>query len=194
MKNRFISLFLAFALVFVSMTPVMAENGYVASVSNSGATVEKGLPEDVTFGKTEKTEEDAKKAVASKASELPSSYAIVDMFELTPATPGTQYNSGFSLTLKVSSAKVGEKYYCVHVKSETEIEVLQCDVENGYVTIKNIKSCSPFYLVKDTTPAKTTESTSTTKVVTCEDENGKGWVWSESKQACVYKVTNTSAK
>ncbi len=193
MKNRFISLFLALALVFVSMTPVMAENDYVASISNSGATVVSVLPDNVKFGTTDKTEAHAKEAVASKASELPSSYAIVDMFELTREN-GSETDEGFNLKLKVTSAKAGEKYYCVHEKSATEIEVLQCDVENGYVTIKNIKSCSPFYLVKDTTPAKTTESTSTTKVVTCEDENGKGWVWSESKQACVYKVTNTSAK
>ena len=52
------------------------------------------------------------------------------------------------------------------------------------------------YKAVDNTASKTTDtsSTSTTKVVTCEDENGKGWVWSESKKACVYSVTNTSAK
>ncbi len=192
MKNRFISLFLALALVFVSMTPVMANDGYVNSPSNNGATVESGLPDKVKFGTTDKTEAHAKEVVASKASELPSSYAIVDMFELT-RIDDDETNVGFNLKLRVSSAKAGEKYFCVHEKT-SEVEVLQCDVTDGYVTIKNIKSCSPFYLVKDTTPAKTTESTSTTKVVTCEDENGKGWVWSESKQACVYKVTNTSAK
>ena len=31
-------------------------------------------------------------------------------------------------------------------------------------------------------------------IVTCEDANGKGWIWSESKKACVYKVSNTSTK
>ena len=75
--------------------------------------------------------------------------------------------------------------------------------EDGIVWVKNIKSCSPFYLVKvatsnnsdnNTNTSTDSSSTSTTKVVTCEDENGKGWVWSESKKACVYKVTNTGAK
>lgn len=34
-----------------------------------------------------------------------------------------------------------------------------------------------------------------TKVVTCEEDmNSKNWTWSESKKACVYRVTNTSAK
>ena len=32
------------------------------------------------------------------------------------------------------------------------------------------------------------------KVVTCEEEIGIGWTWSENKKACVYKVTNTSSK
>ncbi len=33
-----------------------------------------------------------------------------------------------------------------------------------------------------------------TKVVTCEEAmNSKNWTWSESKKACVYRVTNTSA-
>lgn len=33
------------------------------------------------------------------------------------------------------------------------------------------------------------------KIVTCEEEMGsKNWTWSETKQACVYKVSNTSAE
>lgn len=32
-------------------------------------------------------------------------------------------------------------------------------------------------------------------VITCDEEMGsKNWVWSDSKKACVYKVTNTSTK
>ena len=37
--------------------------------------------------------------------------------------------------------------------------------------------------------------TSSTKVVTCEEAMGsKNWTWSESKKACVYRVTNTGSK
>ena len=33
------------------------------------------------------------------------------------------------------------------------------------------------------------------KVVTCEEAmNSKNWTWSESKKACVYRVSNTSSK
>lgn len=35
---------------------------------------------------------------------------------------------------------------------------------------------------------------SDSKVVTCEDINGKGWTWSESQGKCIYKVVNTSTK
>ena len=31
-------------------------------------------------------------------------------------------------------------------------------------------------------------------VVTCEDQMGKGWIWSETKKACVYKISNTNVK
>ena len=39
------------------------------------------------------------------------------------------------------------------------------------------------------------KESSSNKVVTCEEAmNSKNWTWSESKKACVYKVTNTSSK
>ena len=210
MKNRFISLFLALAMVFVSLTPVMADDNFVPSPSNDGVVtpnqelmgninfVAKGVTGGLYFGKTDKSTDDAKKAAASVSSKLPSSYSIVDMFELEDTR---ETKSEFNLALNVPGAKVGDNYYCVH-DAASEVEVLDCTVLNdGIVWIKNIKSCSPFYLVKDTTSKSAstttttdTSSTSTTKVVTCEDENGKGWVWSESKKACVYSVTNTSAK
>lgn len=31
-------------------------------------------------------------------------------------------------------------------------------------------------------------------VVTCDEVNGEGWIWSESSKKCVYKVVNTSTK
>lgn len=38
------------------------------------------------------------------------------------------------------------------------------------------------------------KDTNSDGIVDCVEENGKGWVWSQSKNVCVYKVTNTSAK
>ena len=38
------------------------------------------------------------------------------------------------------------------------------------------------------------DTSNNVSIITCEDANGKGWVWSESKKACVYKVSNTSTK
>ena len=212
MKNRFISLFLALAMVFVSLTPVMADDDFKPSPSNQGVVspnqTEMGsikfVPKDegdgIYFGKTNKSADDAKKAIDSKSSVIGTSYSLVDMFELE------DYRSSkteFNLALNVAGAKVGDTYYCVHDAS-SEVEVLNCFVkEDGIVLVKNIKSCSPFYLVKvatsnnsdnNTNTSTDSSSASTSKVVTCEDENGKGWVWSESKKACVYKVTNTGAK
>ncbi len=53
---------------------------------------------------------------------------------------------------------------------------------------------------KEATPSpspetKKEESSNDSKVVTCEEYmKSKDWTWSESKKACVYKVTNTSSK
>lgn len=44
-------------------------------------------------------------------------------------------------------------------------------------------------------PAKAgKKDTNSDGIVDCVEENGKGWVWSQSKNVCVYKVTNTGAR
>ena len=53
-------------------------------------------------------------------------------------------------------------------------------VYNGKLTVNEVKAPE--------------ESSSDTKVVTCEEAmNSKDWTWSESKKACVYKVSDTSS-
>ena len=54
---------------------------------------------------------------------------------------------------------------------------------------------SPTPTPTPSTSSETSSNESSTKVVTCEEAmNSKNWTWSESKKACVYKVTNTSAE
>ena len=53
-------------------------------------------------------------------------------------------------------------------------------VYNGKLTVNEVKAPE--------------ESSSDTKIVTCEEAmNSKDWTWSESKKACVYKVSDTSS-
>ena len=53
---------------------------------------------------------------------------------------------------------------------------------------------SPAPTPTPSTSSETSSNDSSTKVVTCEEAMGsKNWTWSESKKACVYKVTNTKA-
>lgn len=49
-------------------------------------------------------------------------------------------------------------------------------------------------ILNDTTTPAGPKDTNSDGIVDCVEENGKGWVWSSSKNVCVYKVTNTSAK
>ena len=82
---------------------------------------------------------------------------------------------------------------------------------DGYKTIKSTYNEIVVYeVVKNDANEETTNTTNTTStstksydakdknkdgIISCEEEMGNAnWVWSESKQACVYKVTNTSVK
>lgn len=62
---------------------------------------------------------------------------------------------------------------------------------------KNSEIIGKYYIDKaNTTPSHKAGDKDTNEdgIVDCVEENGKGWVWSQSKNACVYSVTNTSAK
>ncbi len=60
---------------------------------------------------------------------------------------------------------------------------------------KNIPAPSPEPTSTPTTEENNDKDNSSTKVVTCAEVMGsKDWIWSESKKACVYKVTNTNSK
>ena len=105
-------------------------------------------------------------------------------------------NTTVQITIGYAGIESNATYYAVHI-GETNKEANKCSNGDGTLSF-TMTGFSPVIIYKtvDNTASKTTDtsSASTTKVVTCEDENGKGWVWSESKKACVYSVTNTSAK
>lgn len=82
-------------------------------------------------------------------------------------------------------------YYALHYGANG-VEVITCtDMGNGKVRIDGINNYSPAeWRYSDTKVQNTNTNTNTsTGNVPCE---ASGRVWSESKQQCVYKVTNTS--
>ncbi len=210
MKKKFLSSILALAMVFVAMTPVMAED-YKGSpvwtdtktetitekVEVGGQTIRIGTVDDgftptLKFSDTVKEESIAK--VNSEVKKLPSSEKVAVVFELDAINGAENYiTGGVDVSFAVDGAVKGDNYYCLHITDDDITEELKCSVDsNGVVTIKGIKSCSPFILVK--VSSSNSSSNSGSKVVTCEEAEGKGWVWSEAKKACVYSVTNTSTK
>ncbi len=110
------------------------------------------------------------------------------------------------ITINYSGIESNATYYAVHVFSKNDssteaTEYSKCSNGDGTLTFE-MSGFSPVIIYK-VVDSKTTETTdnnannnnqSSGKAITCESEHGKGWVWSESKNACVYKVTNTSAK
>ena len=121
---------------------------------------------------------------------------VVDVAPNEAAKSILSDNTTVQITIGYAGIESNATYYAVHI-GKTNKEANKCSNGDGTLTF-TMTGFSPviIYKVVDNTASKTTDtsSTSTTKVVTCEDENGKGWVWSESKKACVYSVTNTSAK
>ena len=105
-------------------------------------------------------------------------------------------------------SNVNREYKVVRVhhdddESEPEVKVLDAtyDASTKSITFKTDKFSTYAICYKDTKKEEkkeetnTSSNTSSTKVVTCEEAmNSKNWTWSESKKACVYKVSNTKAK
>ena len=97
-----------------------------------------------------------------------------------------------------------KKYIRVHHEGDkSEVDILDAtyDASTKSITFKTDKFSTYAICYKDTKKEEkkeetnTSSNTSSTKVVTCEEAmNSKNWMWSESKKACVYRVTNTSAK
>ena len=101
--------------------------------------------------------------------------------------------SAVAVTVKASGVSTSDKVVALHFKDGGEIEVLPCTVNSDGSVTFNISSFSAVILVKVASTSGNNNS-SGSKVVTCEEAEGKGWVWSEAKKACVYSVTNTSTK
>lgn len=111
----------------------------------------------------------------------------------------------FSINVKGIFAE-GTKVRVLHYKDgETEAcETLEGVVDgSGDIVLSTKKGFSTFTVVE---APKTSNTTSSTKpagvkdtngdgVISCDEEMGsKNWIWSETKKACVYKVSNTSVK
>ncbi len=117
------------------------------------------------------------------------------VLDVRPNTQAARIVEGktVSITISYKGIESNATYYAVHIGEKTQ-EANKCTNGDGTLTF-SMTGFSPVIIYKVVNDSKTTDSSSSSSsVVTCEQANGKGWVWSESKQACVYKVTNTSAK
>ena len=132
----------------------------------------------------------------------------------TTTIPVTYTNGEVEISLTIDDSlvnkdsNVNREYKVVRVhhdddESEPEVKVLDAtyDASTKSITFKTDKFSTYAICYKDTKKEEkkeetnTSSNTSSTKVVTCEEAMGsKNWTWSESKKACVYRVTNTSAK
>ena len=111
----------------------------------------------------------------------------------------------FSINVKGVFAE-GTKVRVLHYKDgETEAcETLEGVVDgSGDIVLSTKKGFSTFRVVEAPKASNTTSSTKPAGVkdtngdgvISCDEEMGsKNWIWSESKKACVYKVSNTSVK
>ena len=90
----------------------------------------------------------------------------------------------------------------VRIHNDDGIKALDAILNDNVLTFNSGKFSTFVICYEDTKKEEkkeetttTTDTTSSTKVVTCEEAmNSKDWTWSESKKACVYRVTNTGSK
>ena len=121
---------------------------------------------------------------------------ITDLGE-TVEIPVTLYlNETDANTLK------GKKIKVVRIHNDDGIKALDAILNDNVLTFNSGKFSTFVICYEDTKKEEkkeetttTTDTTSSTKVVTCEEAmDSKNWTWSESKKACVYRVTNTGSK
>ena len=211
MKKKFLSAIAAFTMLIAVFVPIVAEpsphRDNQATIDKQEITVDESTITIESDGSTTvgpviefKNSSMTDEAAANTAKGQNSNYSYVTVFKLDANEPAASLISNYpiSFKVKISGAKKGEKYYIYRLNEEngSVVETLDCSVdEDGVVTIKGIKCCTTFIVAKDTTSSGSGSSSSSGgKVVTCEDANGKGWVWSEAKGTCVYSVTNTATK
>lgn len=145
------------------------------------------------------TDGDYKKLVTDvNASEL-QSVVVVDVHPNQAAANLVNAKTELQIKINYSGIESGATYYAVHWGKGTK-EAVKCEAGDGTLSF-TIHGCSPVIIYKvvkkaeeNTNNNSGSNNQSSGKAITCESEHGKGWVWSESKNACVYKVTNTSAK
>ena len=84
----------------------------------------------------------------------------------------------------------GDEVTLLDAKLEGNILTFKTDRFSTYVVVAYKEVGSPSTPTPETKP-----NTTPTGSVTCEESMGSAnWTWSESKKACVYKVSNTSVK
>lgn len=103
---------------------------------------------------------------------------------ITVKVPNELINSDSSMIRKYKIIR----YHTEEGQTEGVVDSLDTyfDEEKGTITFKTSKFSSFALAYADTKKA--------TKPIDCEATKGKNYTWSDSKQACVYKVTNTSQK
>lgn len=212
MKKKFLSGILALVMILAVFVPIMAEpsphRDNQATLNSDPQTVTTG-GNTVTISKSENTTTEdpwivfknstmTDQAAADTAKAQNSDAAYVTVFKLVANDPAANLisNNAISFKVRLNGALKGQRYYVYRLDGENGsiVQTMECSVEeDGVLTIKGINICNTFIVAKDPSSSGS-GSGSGTGVVTCEDANGKGWVWSESKGACVYSVTNTSTK
>ena len=105
-------------------------------------------------------------------------------YELSVSNSSVEYNGSSELSFKLKDDYFKNNQFVIKING-SNIELN----ENNKYTIKNIKD----NLVITVESIVKADVNNDTKVITCEEAmNSKNWIWSESKKACVYKVSDTS--
>ncbi len=122
--------------------------------------------------------------------------------KVTETTAQTVISFPLEERLVNTNSSVNREYKVVRVHDgETTVLDAAYDSTTKSITFKTDKFSTYAICYKDSKKeekkeeSNTSSDTSSTKVVTCEEAmNSKNWTWSESKKACVYKVSNTSSE
>ncbi len=116
-------------------------------------------------------------------------------------SPVSSTNSPIEVSIFINDAYINivegiSRTYKVLRVHDNNVDLLDASFNstNKTITFKTDKFSTYAVVYIDTYKVEPSEEV-VNKVVTCEEYmNSKNWTWSESKKACVYKVSNTSSK
>ena len=201
-----------------TITPAVDENAYSTATNSAtdkdGNKVEITSSTEIVMTASDDIEDTKKEEAIAKAKDVLSTSTKTDYLPLNielkaitgeSSTNITNLDSDITVTLYLDETTLSKlsgkdiKVVRIHTENgEEKVDALPATLTNNALTFKTNKFST--YVIAYSEKASPTKSYSSKDknqdgVISCEEEmDSANWIWSTTKNACVYKVSNTGVR